>query len=207
MIDAFEYTQDARWLEHATLLASILEGRFRDAETGALRDRPAGDAPVRSLEEPLFPITDSPTASGNGAAALALMRLAALTGDATTLDVGAGILRAFAGVPSRLLAAAATYAKAVTWAVRPVTTVVVVDRADRPEESDLFRTALRTYRPRTVIRLLSPTDVEGASLPDELRAMVQSAYPRAYVCAGHTCAAPVDTVEALASLLRSFRGS
>jgi hypothetical protein len=207
MIDAFEYAQDARWLEHATLLASILAGRFRDAETGALRDRPAGDAPVRSLEEPLFPITDSPTASGNGAAALALMRLAALTGDAGTLDVGAGILRAFAGAPARLLAAAATYAKAVTWAVHPVTTVVVVDRADRPAESDLFRTALRTYRPRTVIRLLTPADVDGASLPDALRAMVQSAHPRAYVCAGHTCAAPVDTVEALASLLRSFRGS
>jgi uncharacterized protein YyaL (SSP411 family) len=135
------------------------------------------------------------------------MRLAALTGDAATLDVGAGILRAFAGVPSRLLASAATYAKAVTWAVRPVTTVVVVDRAEWPAESDLFRTALRTYRPRTVIRLLSPADVEEASLPDALRAMVHSAHPRAYVCAGHTCAAPVDTVEALASLLRSFRGS
>jgi uncharacterized protein YyaL (SSP411 family) len=134
------------------------------------------------------------------------MRLSALSGNPAAHALGNGILRAFAGVSPRLLAAAPTYAKAASWAVSPVTTVVVVDDAERAADSALFRAALRSYRPRTVTRFLRPDAVEAAVLPDAMRAMVAGSHPRAYVCAGRTCAAPVEDAAALALLLRDFTG-
>jgi uncharacterized protein YyaL (SSP411 family) len=205
-LDAFEFTQDMRWLDRAASLVPVLERRFREGSTGALRDRPPGDAATRSLEEPLYPITDSPTPSGNGAAALALMRLSALGGNEAAAALGTGILRAFAGVSPRLLAAGPTYAKAVAWAVSPVTTVVVVDDVESPADSALFRAALRSYRPRTVTRFFRPDAVGDAPLPDAMRAMVEGVHPRGYVCAGRTCAAPVADAVAFGSLLRTFHG-
>jgi uncharacterized protein YyaL (SSP411 family) len=37
--------------------------------------------------------------------------------------------------------------------------------------------------------------------------MITGARPRAYLCAGHVCAAPVESAEALAQLLRTFRAA
>ena len=115
------------------------------------------------------------------------------------------MLRAFAGSARRLGGSAATYARALAWATLPVTTVVVVDDGS-PAGDALFRTALRTYRPRTVPRRMAAGGVDGALLPPELAAMVTSAAPRAYVCAGRTCAAPVTAPDALHDVLLSLKG-
>ena len=69
-----------------------------------------------------------------------------------------------------------------------------------------FRTALGTYRPRTVLRRFAPDAVPAETLPPALAAMVSAEAPRAYVCAGQTCAAPVSEPDALAELLRTFKG-
>lgn len=204
LIDAFELTQDRVWLDRAADLCAVLERRFLDPLSGGLRDRPAGDTSVRTMDQPLFPITDSPTPSGNGAAALALLRLATLTGNAGARALADSILRAFAGIDARLLGGAATYAKAVAMATLPVTTVAVIDSAATPGESELFTAALRTYRPRSVIRLLGPGDAADSALPEAMRAMMKTDRPRAYACSGRTCAPPVESAAQLVDLLRSF---
>jgi uncharacterized protein YyaL (SSP411 family) len=48
--------------------------------------------------------------------------------------------------------------------------------------------------------------VETRELPPELQAMITSDAPRAYLCAGRTCAAPVSDADALRQVLREFRG-
>ncbi len=206
LLDAFELTQQSVHLQRAQQLAAVLAQRFREAASGAFRDRPAGSAPVRTLDRVVLPIADSPTPSGNGAAALALLRLAEITGDDEPRDLAEGVLRAFAGSAARLQSAAATYHKALAWAVLPVTTVIVVDDA-APADSVLLRAALRTARPRTVVRLIAAATVDAASLPEALRAMVTRERPRAYVCADRACAAPVSEPEALREVLRTFRGA
>lgn len=200
-LDAFEVTQNAVWLDRAREIARVTLDRFAD-DRGALRDRPRdAAAAVPALEREHLPITDSPMPSGNGSAALALLRLHALTGEGEWRDAGLAILRAFAGAVGRFASSAATYVKALAWAVRPVTTVVVVEEADGP----LLSVALRTYRPRTVVRRLAP-GTPGDGVPEEVRAMLTRDAPRAYVCAGRTCAAPVGETGDLERLLREFRG-
>jgi uncharacterized protein YyaL (SSP411 family) len=203
LIDAFELTQQPHWLERADRVAAVLRARFADPATGALRDLPRDAAPVvAALDRAYFPIADAPAPSGNGAAALGLLRLHAYSGAAQHDEAARAILRAFAGSAAQLGSAAATWVKALAWATRPVTTVVIVEDSG----GGLLAEALRSYRPRTVVRRFAPGAVAAEQLPAELRAMVDAAAPRAYLCAGRTCAAPVSDAPALAALLREFRG-
>jgi uncharacterized protein YyaL (SSP411 family) len=202
LLDAFEYTQDALWLERARTLAAVTLRRFATAN-GALRDRPADErGAVAALDRPYLPIADAPSPSANGAGALALLRLHALTSDEEWLRAGTSIVRAFAGSAGKLGSGAATYVKAVSWLTRPVTTVVVIEE----DGGELFARALRSPRPRTVIRRFAPGALDVSALPQEIAAMVTAAAPRAYVCAGRTCAAPVSDAAALDTLLRDFTG-
>ena len=91
--------------------------------------------------------------------------------------------------------------RAVAWATRPITTVVVVGNGT-PADDALLRGALRVYRPRTVVRWL-PAGALAAGLPPELQAMISAAAPRAYVCIGQSCLAPMNAVNELdAALMR-----
>jgi uncharacterized protein YyaL (SSP411 family) len=201
LLDAFELTQDQSWLDRAASVLRRMLSRFSD-DSGGLRDRPRdATSSIAVLEREHLPISDSPMPSGNGSAALALLRLHALSGEDAWRDAGHAILRAFAASVPRFAGSAATYVKAVAWAVQPVTTVVVVEGLDGP----LLPTALQTYRPRTVVRRLSPA-APTAGVPPEIQAMLTGDAPRAYVCAGHVCAPPVATAAGLAGLLADFRG-
>ena len=209
LIDAFEQTQDAVWLERATQVARVLQRRFRDPQTGALRDRPLDEtATVATLERPHFPVADAPSPSGNGAAALGFLRLHAYTADEQAADDGRAILRAFAASMGRLGSAAATWLKALAWELMPVTTVVVVE----PPGGPIWESALRAFHPRTVVRRLDPGSADGAAasdlaaLPPELAAMVTGESPRGYVCSGRTCAAPAHDAPSLTERLHGFRG-
>jgi uncharacterized protein YyaL (SSP411 family) len=205
MLDAFELTQDRPWLERADTLMRVTVERFLD-DTGAFRDRPR-DAPVDAvpLERPHYPITDSPEPSANGTAALVLLRLHESTGETEWRRYADGVLGAFAAAVPRFPTSASTYVAAVARATLPVTRVVVVAAPDDPAGESLLNAALRTYRPRTSVVRIAP-GADTAGLPDELVAMIGAAAPRAYVCAGRTCAAPVSDPAALTALMREFRG-
>ncbi|CAN5694626.1 thioredoxin domain-containing protein [soil metagenome] len=204
-LDTFEVTQDEAWLSRARRLGDVMIARFRDPATGALQDRPRDErAVVPLLERPYMPVADAPSPSGNGSAALAWLRLHALTGDDTAREAGHGVLSAFAGSAPKLGSSAATYMKAMTWMLRPVTTVVIVDEAGGG--GALLREALRSYRPRTTVRRFTAGSIDVDALSEPVRAMVTGDVPRAYVCAGRSCAAPVSDAAALADVLRTVRG-
>lgn len=205
LVDAFELTQRPELIARAREIVRIALDRFRDPHSDARLDRPSDErATVAALEQPHLSIADSPMPSANAMMALTMLRLMALTHEKSLGDAAMGVLRAFAGSAPRLTTAAATYVRAVAWATLPVTTVVVIDD-DPPERSALFQAALSTYRPRTVLRCVAPDAVVATDLPPELRAMVTADTPRAYVCAGRTCATPVSDAGALRELLLTFR--
>ncbi|HET9984736.1 MAG TPA: thioredoxin domain-containing protein [Longimicrobiales bacterium] len=206
LLDLFELTQDHDWLERAQRVADVMIARFRDDE-GGFQDRPRGEAaPARPLTDPHRPVTDSPYPSGNGVAALVLLRLGAHLVDSRYLEAGVRVLAVFAGSIPQMATSCATYLRALDWATSPVTSVVVVASRGDERGDTLVRTALATYRPRTIVRRFEPGRVEEEEVLPEIAAMLTGEAPRAYVCAGHACAAPVDRPEALADLLRTFRG-
>lgn len=235
LLDAFEWTQRGEYLERARRVVEIMLRRYLEPESGALADRPAGeDDAIGLLAAPHLPIIDSPTPSGNATAALVLLRLAEFVDDPAYRRHADAILRTFAGLAGAEPTAVATYLRAVDWAMSPVTRIVVVAAAGEETGAAMLQTALATYRPRTVVRRVEAGEaaaVEGeaeetgevgeaveageaasalkpevAGLPAELKAMLTLDSPRAYVCVGASCAAPVATVDELRELLDHFRG-
>jgi uncharacterized protein YyaL (SSP411 family) len=208
LLDAFELYGRPDHLERARAVAAVITRRFRDPDSGALEDRPR-DLADPLLSEPLHGVTDAPSPSPPASAALGLLRLAALLGSgpeaADLREQGVGVLAAFTRVAERAPTAMATWLRAADWATGPVSTLVVVaDAAD----ADLWLAALETPRPRTVVRRVHAGDVDGSAhpLPEAVRAMVDGASPRAYLCVGRTCAAPVSEPDELRDLLKAFHG-
>jgi hypothetical protein len=200
LLDAFEFTQQPQWLDRASQLATLTTRLYQDP-SGAYRDRPR-DAPAQAavLNEPHYPIADAPTPAANAVMALCLLRLAALLSDDSLRARAEAVLGAFAGSAVRLTSAVATYVRAVDWFTSPPTSIVIVGEGAAEKES-LFHCALRTYRPRTIIRYFEAGAVDVDRIAPELRAMITGAAPRAYVCTGGTCAAPVADPDALRQLL------
>ena len=198
LLDLYEVTQDPVHFERAQKIVDVAIRRFQD-DAGALRDRPRDAAAVAdSLNEPHYPIADAPTPSGNGTFALVMLRMG-------RRDEADRILNAFGASAERLNTAAATYMRAVSWSTSAESTLVVgtQEAGDHP----LWNAALQTYRPRTVVHRFAGGAVKKESLPEELQAMVTGDAPRAYLCAGHTCAAPVSDAAALTELMKQFRGA
>src|SRR5690606_22440448 len=96
-IDAYELAQRPEWLERARRVLTVTVARFQDGG-GALLDRArdAGGA-VGALKEPHRPVVDAPAPSGNAVAALALLRLAALTHEEQWREHALAVLNAFGG--------------------------------------------------------------------------------------------------------------
>lgn len=200
LLDAFELTQQQHWLERASQLATLTTRLYQDP-SGAYRDRPRDAAAQAAvLNEPHYPIADAPTPAGNAVMALCLLRLAALLSDDSLRERAEAVLGAFAGSAARLTRAAATYVRAVDWFASPTTSIIIVGEGAAEKEA-LFRRALQTYRPRTIIRYFQAGSVDVDQIAPELRAMITGSAPRAYVCAGTTCAAPVSDPDALRELL------
>ncbi|NJD10672.1 MAG: thioredoxin domain-containing protein [Gemmatimonadetes bacterium] len=200
LLDAFELTQDAHYLQQARVRAQVLRARFGTGDDGAFQDRASrGPEAASPLAAPQFSSADAPTPAGNAVAALSLFRLAELTGEAEFRAPAEQVLRAFAGAAERQRSAAATYMRALGWATRDPVQVVVVGAGNVGR--DLLQEALRMPRPRLTVRWLDAAEVSRESLPAHLAALVDATHPRAYVCVGRSCRAPVAAPEQLRVLL------
>ncbi len=200
-IDAHEATGDASWLDRAEQLMAHVMSEYRGHD-GALLDTPRERGGEGFLRQPITPIQDSPTPSPNGTAGIVLSRLAEHTGRDEWRSYRDDLLEALAGAADQLAIFGAALLRAIDWAVMPVTHVVIVGGDDEPT-SGLVKTARRAYRPRKVLTRLAPDGPTG-HLPEHLRAMLDGSAPRAYVCSGTQCAAPVESPAALAHTLATF---
>jgi hypothetical protein len=196
-LDAFEATGTRRWLDRAAGLMEHVWERYR-APRGGLRDRrdPEGEG---FLAQTVVSAVDAPTPSPNGVAAIVLSRLAEHTGDRGWTARRDDLLGAFGGGLADLGLHGATLLRAADWAFSPATHVVVVAIADQRGHA-LHRAARTAYRPRKVLTLLEP-GARADALPAPLQGMMDRRAPRAYVCVGTQCHAPVDDPAALVELL------
>ncbi|MGD2136069.1 MAG: thioredoxin domain-containing protein [Gemmatimonadales bacterium] len=200
-LDAFEVTGRAVWLGRAERLMEHVWDAYRHENYGLLdRERDRGGEGL--LAQEIVPVQDSPTPSPNGMAGIVLARLAEHTRRADWRTRLEELLGGFAGGAADLSVFGATLHRAFAWALLPATHVVVVG-PDDGETSALHRTARRIHRPRKVLHRLAP-NADPSGLPGALRAMLDGAAPRAYVCAGTQCAPPAETADGLADTLQTF---
>ena len=188
LIDAFtrlaEATGQARWIIEARSTADGVLELFWDAERGGLftTGRDAERLITRSKD-----VLDGATPSANSAAALALLRLAALTGVDLYRRRAEEIIRLLSGPAAEHPTAFAHLLAAVDLADAGITEVAVVgDRAD------LVRAVHTRYLPRAVLAW-------GERFPSPLLDGRMPGF--AYVCRDYACQRPAATVDELVTQL------
>jgi uncharacterized protein YyaL (SSP411 family) len=135
-------------------------------------------------------IGDHPIPSGNSAAALALLRLEALSGERSYGNWAEGVLRLFANAAPRHPEAFAHLLRALDFQLSPTKEVALIG-----EDLDALAAVVRSqHRPHLVLA----GGQSGSATPPLLANRDQ---PGAYVCQNFACQAPVTDSSALASLL------
>ena len=195
LLDAYEVTGGAGYLDAARVLARALETKWRDAG-GGFWDLAADHDRSGLLAVPRKPLDD------NAAAAEAFLRIGRLTHDEAFLEVARLTLQDLAGEAADAGLEGARYALVAERLLRYEPEIKIV--GGRPELSDeraadlraeeLHREALRLPLPSVTVQRLDP-----AADADLLATLGLPPVPRgvAYACIGTSCSPPVDRPEAL----------
>jgi uncharacterized protein YyaL (SSP411 family) len=194
LLTLYEATFEPRWFEAARALADTLVDRFGDPEKGGFFETSSDHE--RLLTRRKDP-EDHPIPSGNSAAALALLRLAALTGEHSYERQAVGVLRLFTEMAPRHPNAFAHLLQALDFHLATVREVALVGDDVGPLE----RVVRGRFRPHVVVAGSAPDGGDVGAVPLlEGRGAVDGR-AAAYVCEGFACKAPVTEPDELEALL------
>ena len=190
LTDAFvrlaEATGQARWIDAARSTADALLDLFWDDERGGLFTTGSDAERLVARNKDLM---DNATPSANSLAAVALLRLAALTGEDRYRERAEGILRLTGSLATQHPTAFGHLLAAVDLAARGIDEVVVA--GERP---DLVEVVHGRYLPGAVLAW-------GERYPSPLWAGRDDG--RAYVCRSYACRLPAEDPAALAAQLHT----
>ncbi|TFH18851.1 MAG: thioredoxin domain-containing protein, partial [Acidimicrobiales bacterium] len=188
LVDAFtrlaEASGEARWIAEAVATAETMLDWFWDPDHGGLYTT-AEDAEALVVRQK--DITDGATPSANSSAAIALFRLAALTGEQRYAHQADRILQLLAGQVAKSTSQFSNALVATDLRRRGITEVVIAGQ--RP---DLVRLAQSIWRPDTVLAWGEPYD---SPLWHE------RSDGFGYICREYSCQAPQDTLQGFAEAL------
>jgi uncharacterized protein len=198
-IEAWESTAELRYYEAAAQIAEQMIARFYDRTGGAFFDTEREGSKLGALSARRKPLQDTPTPAGNPAAAAALLRLEALSGDAKLREIAEDTLESFAGVVEQFGLYAGMYGLALSRLLLPATQVVVVG-ADR-QAKELTAMASARYAVNKSVVQLRLEQAEAGLLPpalaETLPSLPASSGSIALVCRENSCQPPTSDPEAL----------
>jgi uncharacterized protein YyaL (SSP411 family) len=193
IVDAFtrvaEATGDGTWIDHARAAADTMLDHFWDVDNGGLFST-ADDA--EQLVARQKDLMDNATPSANSVAAVALLRLGALTGESRYTNHAEQILKLLGQVIPQAPSAFSHAMAAVDIVANGTTEIAVV--GDRP---DLVRAVQSQWLPNAVL---------AWGKPYESPLWEQRSEGLAYVCQHYACQTPADTVDLLKAQLAHTRG-
>jgi uncharacterized protein YyaL (SSP411 family) len=201
LLTLYESSFEPRWFEAAREIAESMVGRFGDQERGGFFSTSSDHEELIARRKE---IGDHPIPSGNSAAALGLLRLAALTGDGEYRRQAEGVLRLFAEPALRHPSSSAHFLRALDFEVSPTREVALVSPPGTGGEDGLGELAAvvrSTFRPHLVLA----GGPEGADEPPLLQGRTAvEGRPAAYVCESFTCQLPVTGASELERELADF---
>jgi hypothetical protein len=200
-LDLYEASFDHAWIGEARGLAAVMIEMFLDRERGGFFLTAVDHEPLIARRRET---SDGATPAGASIAALALPRLAALTGDSELEKHAASVLRLYRDQMERFPAAFGAMLCAADQAIEGTRQVVLAGAAGAAGLRPLLETVRTTYLPNTVVALADPS-VAGQV---EAIPLLQGKTPpggqaAAYVCERGTCKAPVTSADDLRALLAS----
>ena len=189
LLALYEATFDARWFAEAQALADTIIERFADRENGGFFSTAEDHEQLITRRKE---IEDNPIPAGQSAAALGLLRLAALCGEYRYEEAALGAVRLLHAIAPQHPQAFGHLLQAIDFHVSPVREVALVG----PGREPLERVVRSQFRPHVVV---AGGEADGVPLlagrePVDGRAA-------AYVCEHFVCRRPVTEPDELAALL------
>jgi uncharacterized protein YyaL (SSP411 family) len=194
MLSAYEVTGDSRCPDAALELASLLEARFLDHDTGGFWDVWDETEDVGRLRDRQKSVQE------NAVCADVFLRLGHLLRDERLLTIAHRTLEAFVGVYPQMGYFAAGYAKQSDIALNPPVEVNIV--GSRSAAADLHGAALALPVAARTVQLLDP-ETSGERLARLF--LPPEPAPAAYVCAGTMCSAPVTDPDQLMQTVQQMQ--
>jgi uncharacterized protein len=187
LLTLYESTFDPRWFTEARALAETMIDRFGDDERGGFFTTSTDHEELIARRKE---VGDHPIPSGQSSAALGLLRLAALSGEARFAGRATSVFALFGGPMISHPDSFAHLLRALDFHLAKTREVALVG----DDTGALERVVRAAFRPNVVVAAGRAGTVEPPLL--DARAEV-GGEPAAYVCEGFTCNLPVTDPAAL----------
>ncbi len=202
-LDAYEATADLSYFRFAQRIVDKMVDRFFDPISGGFFDAAAtaSEKALGVLGTRRKPFQDSPTPAGNSVAAIALLRLHALTNQKSYREQAERTLELLAGLAGKFGIFAATYGIAAVYLSSPHTQIVVIGKDSLAEQLGAIATGWFAFN-QTVLTLAA-SKVVPQNLPPALAETIsqlpilKEGKSAAVICSGATCQPPIVDPEQL----------
>jgi uncharacterized protein YyaL (SSP411 family) len=202
LIELYEATFDARWLREAQTLGDQMLERFWDAEGGGFFMTASDSEKLIARAKEVY---DGAIPSGNSVAALALAKLARLTGNHAYEDKSRAVGRAFAEQAERAPIAHPFLLQAVDFWEGPSLEIVIAGDPNASDAQAMLRALRKEFLPNKVV-LFRPSGEEKPAIA-ELAPFVEfqtalGGKATAYVCQNQACQRPAKSAEEMMDSIR-----
>ena len=200
LICLYEATGEFGWLKASVELSDKMIGQFWDGDQGAFFFTGTSHEQliVRSKD-----FLDNATPSGNSVAALALLKLSALTGNADYRRRATTVLRLIADQVRRYPSAFGWALCALDFYLSSPKEIAIVGGDDSSGVDDLLRVLWQTYLPNRVIATTTKPSDQAVVVIPFLSGRTGAREATAFVCYDGTCQIPATLPSAFALQLEA----
>ncbi|MDH5680365.1 MAG: thioredoxin domain-containing protein [Spirochaetota bacterium] len=198
LIELYQTSFDAKYLEEALSLTDIMVTDFQDRENGGFFL--TGESETELISRPME-IYDGAIPSANSMIKMNLIRLARITGN-PDLEAKAGeITKRFAGSVRQNPPSYSHFLSGLDMMMSPSVEIVVRAETDSDDLRNAIGKIQRTYHPNMVIVLIIDNSVLNL-IPFAQSMIVKNGQPTFYVCQDHSCQEPVHDLDSVLGFLR-----
>lgn len=198
LLALYQSDPDPYWFRSAVRLLETMLEHYRDPRGGFYDTRDDGQELITRPKE----LQDNATPSGNAMAALALLHLAAYTGQGEWRDRAEEMLASVQGIAVRYPTGFGKWLCAIDLALSPIQEIAIIGDLDDPQTQSLINAVWSSFRPYTIVAASEFPPPENAPALVHDRPLLNQ-QPTAYVCENFVCQRPVTSVEDLLSQLNN----
>ena len=196
LLSLYQSDPNPRWFVMAQKLVDELVSNFKDSDGGFFDTRDDHEKLVIRPKE----LKDNAIPSGNALAVLALLQIAAYTGNGGWRDLAVEMLVELQIVMVGYPGVFAQWLCALDFAIGPVREIAILGNSQDPEYQALVDQIWKRYRPRTIVASSNhpPHPTAPPLLTDR---PLLNEKPTVYVCERFVCQQPVTNTKDLAEQL------
>jgi uncharacterized protein YyaL (SSP411 family) len=196
LLELYQTTFDPRWYTAARELADVMLDHFTAPDGGFFDTSDDHETLIVRPRE----LQDNAVPSGNGMAALVLLRLAGLAVEPRYLELAQGALEPMQPLLARHPLGFGQWLIALDYALAHPREIAIVGDGEATDTRAMLAVCATGYRPHQVIAVGVPGDEQSTVLLLRGREQLEG-HATAYVCVDFTCRPPVTDPEALGALL------